>query len=156
MLKDDKGITMTSLVIMIIVLLILASVSVTTGYSGIKEIRIGRIVSNMTMVKAKAETIYEANQFNEENLIGQKSDINSISISSVEQNLIGAISGDWYKWDKSVLKGQGLDPNMLSGDNEYFLVNYEKPEVIYSKGESLNGSERYYSLTGLKYILEKD
>lgn len=53
------------------------------------------------------------------------------------------------------LEEQGLDPEMLKSD-EYFLVNYQHAEIVYSKGASLDKKTTYHSLTGLKYTLEND
>ena len=153
MLKNNKGITMIALVITIIILLVLTGISVNTGFSTIKEFRAGRVISNLTMVKAKAEVIYEEYQFNGTPLVGTTGE--KIELSDEEKRLLGSDFDiwTWYQWDTSILEEQGLDKEML-GTNEYFLVNYENAEIVYTKGTSLDGQTTYYSLTGLKYMLE--
>ena len=44
----------------------------------------------------------------------------------------------------------GLDPEMLTSGSEYYLVNYETEEVIYSKGFKGEGSTTYYTLTEMQ------
>lgn len=65
------------------------------------------------------------------------------------------LNWEWYKWDRSTLEAQGLDKEMLA-ENEYFYVNYENGEIIYSKGTSFNNEDYMYSMTGLNYLLSND
>ena len=156
MLKNEKGITILILVITIVIMIIITGVSVNNGFLVVKEVRLGRIISNMTMVKAKAETIYEQNQFNQTPLVGTQSTITT-GLSQKEKEMLGEDIAlwEWYKWDAETLKTQGLDPEMLRAD-EYYLVNYQHAEIVYSKGASLDKETTYYSLTGLKHTLEND
>lgn len=152
MLKNKKGITILALMITVIVLLILTGVSVNMGFSIIKNVRAGRLISNMAMVRAKAQTIYEKYQFDGTSLVGKEWEI--IEISDEEERLINT-TGVWRRWDSDTLKDQGLDPQML-GEKEYFLVDYENDEIIYSRGTSLDGKTTYHSLTGLQHMLENN
>lgn len=154
MVKNNRGITILGLIITILILVILTGVSINMGFSTIKEIRVGRIISNMTMVKAKVETIYEENQFNQTPLIGEATTL--LELSKEEKERVGMDdSWNWYKWTSVTLQNQGLDPQMLA-ENEFFLVNYEHAEIVYSKGTSLDGKITYHSLTGLRYALENE
>lgn len=63
MLKNNKGVTLVVLVITIIVLTILTGGVIKTIFSVMYNLRAGRIVANMSLVQAKAETIYEEYQF---------------------------------------------------------------------------------------------
>lgn len=154
MLKNKKGITILALMITVIVLLILTGVSVNMGFSIIKNVRAGRLISNMAMVKAKAQTIYEENEFDETSLVGEECEI--IDLSDEEKQLLKIDNTwKWYKWNANILKEQGLDTQML-GKSEYFFVNYEHEEILYSRGTSLDGKTTYHSLTGLQYMLENN
>ncbi len=159
MVKKEKGVTLVTLVITIILLGILAGVSANTGYSVIKDMRIGRIIANMTLVRAKVETIYEQYQFSEEeeDLVGTK--VTEIDfLSEEEKKLIEEKAGNtefanlvWYEWNANDLRSQGLDVNLL-GNDEKFYINYENSEIIYSKGTAYRTKIKYYSMTGLNYI----
>lgn len=162
--KNDKGITIIALLITVILLIMLAGVSVNSGYSVLKDVRIGRNISNMAFVRAKVDTIYEQYQFSgkAEELIGTKVDKIDF-LSNEEIVLIQQRAGNsefanwnWYQWDSDTLKSQGLDENML-GENEYFYVNYEYGEIIYNQGISYRTNDmKYYSLTGLNYLYENN
>ncbi len=160
MLKKNKGITMIVLVMTILLLIILTGVSVNTGYSVVKDIKIGRIISDMSLVKAKTETIYEQWQFsgNDADLVGQEVTIDFLSAEEIELIEQNAGNSDfttwkWYQWDVSTLQTQGLDPTLLSGE-EYFYVNYEHSEILYSKGTSYKKGTKYYSMTGLNDLYQ--
>lgn len=170
MLKKNNGVTIVSLVVTIVVMAILTGISVTTGFSVVEDIRVGRIVSNMLLVQAKIEDIYEDYEFynDETYLIG--TNVNSISSTNYLDGVIIStedieqiaqrhnVESDniymwkWYKWSQENLKEQGLDKRML-GDSEYFYINYENSEILYSTGTVSDG-KNYHSLTGLNNILK--
>ena len=148
MIKKENGITITALVIMIIILLILTGISATAGYSVVRDMRVGKVISNMTMVQAKAETIYDDYKFNGKELKGTKEDV--LELNEKESVQIETDKGEWYKWDQSTLNSVGLDPDMI-GKEAFFLVNYETGEVLYSVGTKYDGTQ-YHSLTALKQV----
>ena len=57
--NNDKGITIISLVIMIIVISIIAGISITQGTTLIKQIKVDNYKTNMISIKAKAKVIAE-------------------------------------------------------------------------------------------------
>lgn len=171
MLKNNNGITMVALVLTVIILAILSGVSLTTGFSVLKDFRAGRIISNMILVQAKLEDIYEDYEFynDEKYLIGTNVNsinsttytlddvvlsINEISEIATKHNTTSenVLTWKWYKWNQANLKELGLDKNML-GSNEYFYINYENSEIIYSTGTISDGNS-YHSLTGLNNIIK--
>lgn len=164
MLRNNKGITILALVITILVLLVLTSVSLGTGYSVITDIKLGRTISNMALIKAKAETIYEQYQFsgNSEDLVGEPVTFDFLSekeIQVIEQNAgkMGIADSVWYKWTAETFVQQGLDPNLLQNQSSdiAFFVNYEFDEVAWNKGTTYDlGQQKtyYYSMTGLNSI----
>lgn len=151
MIKNNKGITILALVITVIILAMLVGVSLNSGYSVINNMRAGRMISDMVLVKAKVQTIYEQYEFNEEKgLIGTRIDKTMLpSLIQTEKESIKTALDDntWFQWDTNTLVSQGLDYKLL-GEGEYFYVNYKYSEIIYSKGTIYEG-QTYYSLTGL-------
>ena len=129
------------------------------------DVRIGRIVANMELVKSKVETIYEDNQFdNTKPLIGNKIDELPIELSAEEKSLIeqdaGVVANDisnweWYEWDSDTLESQGLDRNMLEGDTKFY-INYEHSEILFSVKTSREDSGDFYSEVGLESIYNDD
>ena len=67
-LKKDSGVTLSILVITIIVVMILASVTIATSDLLIKDTKEKAMISNMYIVKGKAETFYDNYKFSEINL----------------------------------------------------------------------------------------
>ena len=64
MKKNQKGITIVSLVITIVILLIIGGVTVTVGTSVIKQATLKTVNTNMMLIQAKAKTIAEQAKFN--------------------------------------------------------------------------------------------
>lgn len=162
-LKKEQGITLTALALTVVIMFVLVGVSLTSGYSAIKDIRIGRLVSYMDLVQSKVEIISENYNFynnDTDYLVGvgpyKTGELENISLSKEEISLISEEAGvstadvenwDWYKWDQNDLMQQNLDKNML-GNGEFYYVNYEYAEILHSKGTDIEGID-YYSLTGL-------
>jgi len=162
-IKNSQGITLTMLGITVMIMFIVAGVSLNAGFSVINDMRVGRIISYMKLVQAKVQIInenYTSYNYDTDYLVGEGpykiNNIDDTSISKNEIKLIADKSGvdssevqkwDWYKWDSDDLIQQNLDKNML-GDNEYFYVNYEHAEIIYSVG-TMKNNIKYYSMTGL-------
>lgn len=170
MLKKNSGVTLVSLVAIVVILMILAGVSLTSGYSLVQETRVMRIISNMTLVKSKAEIIYEGYQFSgdESELVGTQIGDLDVDISDDEKAIIidrakediesveeNFENWHWYSWDRETLKANGLDYNMLD-ENEYFYVNYQYGEIVYSNGTSLDDSNYYFSMSGLSEAFENN
>lgn len=168
MVKNEKGVTLLILVITIIVLFILMGVSFNTGYSTLTNVRAGRVIANMNLIKIKIEDIYEEAQFddNESLLVG----VDNIKYSLAEilnQNDMPGIKNefdnysnintirDWYEWDEVILKSQGLDTKILKDGGKIF-VNYEDSEVIYTKGATVDNNQYYYTLTALENAFETE
>lgn len=173
MLKNNKGVTILALVITIILLLILAGVSVNTGFSVVKDVRVGRMLSNMALVQAKVEVIGEEYHFHNNDtdyLVGEEvfridsatHQLENIKLSDEERNMIAQkaevseadlFNWEWFKWDANILEAQGLDKKMLD-ENEFFYVNYEHAEIVSSEGTSYDNTHYFYSITGLNNLYQ--
>lgn len=147
MLKNNHAVTLSSLVVTIIVILILAGVTITTSDFLIIDTKSKAIVSNMYLIKGKAEAIYEEYEFSEDiTLPGTQVSVftlYSYGVSASENEEDAKVDNVWYKWDKTTLAELGFDPEMLSGTAEY-IVNYETGEVIYTAGiKDIKGNIKY-------------
>lgn len=167
-IKRNKGITLITLVITIVVLLIIAGIAVYSGKETIKKAKLEELKTNMLLIQAKAKEYVENANFKlgtkidevqenerddriskaKEELKGneiQKSDID-ITISDKEGKYIY-----YYKLTEDQLKEIGLsDVKSNTQDGEY-MVEYdlEKAQVeIYNT----KGYEGKYSLTDIEKI----
>ena len=150
-MKNNKGITLISLVVMIIVILILVSVATTTGFNVIKESKFNRAVSEMKTMQTKINEIYEEYRSGEiSNAESYGSAISSsiqdkaeIAINSVDGNINNLDSFRYYSADyiKETLGIDGVD-----GD---YLVNLDKREVILLNGAK-DDDTTYYSLSQIE------
>lgn len=172
MIKSQKGITIVSLVITIIVMLIILSVSYVTGRELLISSKIKGYITTMYMVKGEIENMYESYQFdsNTAHLKGSKLDVSDDTVknkmTSIYNNEILSKITDpaeravreqeihdtenWYFLTKDNVNELGVETDMLE-NNEVFIVNYNTGVIIYSKGYTVNG-DTFYSLEGLSSI----
>ena len=156
MIKNNKGITLSALVVTVIVIILLAGITITTSDLVVKKTRSKNMYSNMYLIKGKVETIYEDYTFdNDESVLVGKEHIDADSLEATPYGN-GITRGEednfWYTWDKDTLKALGFDPHMISSDSDdvFFIVNYATGEVIYSKGFDDGTGEIKYKLSDLK------
>lgn len=144
MLKNNKGVTLTVLVVTIIVIIILAGVTISSSDSLIKNTKVKNMVTNMYLIQAKAEALYEEYQFN-----GTETVLRGEHVTGADLNIYNVVdNGKWYKWDKTTITQLGFDENMLSSGGD-FIVNYATGEVIYTKGLKDDDGNVKYTLTDL-------
>lgn len=129
MLKSNKGVTLIILVITIIVMSILAGVTIKASNQLITDTQKKAKITNMYIIKAEIEAMYDEYQFSEEMSVLKGTyteDVSQYGVTFKEEDL-------WFIWDRDTIKNLGFDENMLTG-NEYYIVNYATGEIIYSKG----------------------
>ena len=153
MLRENKGITMISLVVTIIVLLILATVGVNTGMASVKSSRYYEAVHEMKVMQS------EVNKWNENMKNGDETEWNKgelITSTAREQDCLKAYniansknisdsnvgSFDGYRYFSKDCIKENLDIEGISYD---FIVNVESRYVILVDGVEFDGVT-YYSL----------
>lgn len=85
-MKSEKGITLVALMISIIVIIIIAGVATYSGMESVNTAKRTAFISEMEMIQAKVNVIYEKRKTSEEeveyyNKLGQ--DLNQISSSKL-------------------------------------------------------------------------
>lgn len=144
-MKNQKGITLITLVITIVILIIITGV---VTYNGLESVNISQktaFISELEMIQAKVNVIYEERKASSEkieyyNSIGQ--DISSLEDTRVNEAL-GQTSKDGFRFfNQEDLKKLDLD-----NINQEVLINYDTREIV-----SLNGFE----IDGVKYYKLKD
>lgn len=163
--NKDRGITLASLVITIIVLLIIAGISVYSGTDIIKRAKLEELKTNMLLIETKAKECVEnanfklgkidnlgddekQNRINEAKKELKGTEINkadNIDIEKSEYNY-------YYKLTEDNLKDMGLSNIKLSDTDGLYIVKYDiknaKVEEIYNT----KGYEGKYSLTDIEQI----
>lgn len=158
-MKQNKGITLISLAITIIVIGILAGVIIYAGTTILKEAKLQTINTDMLLIEAKAETIYEKLSFEKQSseleaaLPGEKvesgsNDAGNLSTAGVSSDEIL----DYHVWKQEVLDSNGLQGIKLV-NNEKFYVKYgDEIEVVSSIGYTHTDGKIYYKLSDIKYL----
>lgn len=164
-LKDNKGVTLVSLVITIIVLLIISSIAIYSGGDTIKNAKLESLKTNMLLIQAKAKEYCEEASFKlgtEESPSEEKINNAKSSLKGTEQgeeSIPKYITKDYekkeyiYKLETSNLRDMGINGVESDYKNGYYFVKYNLTDVtaeIYNtKGFTKDGTT-YYSLTDLQ------
>ena len=161
-IKNNKGITLATLVVTIIVLLIITSITVYQGNNTIRESKLQNLKTNMLLIQAKTKEFAENTNFE----IGNKTEESEIAPIK-EKNLVGTkieasqlpndiyvdtSKGDLYRLSQQNLNDMGLSKIEITNDN-YYVVQYDieniKVDVINTEGYKLDG-KMYYSLSQME------
>lgn len=184
MIKNQKGVTISMLAVTIIILVILAGITISTGSNLIRSSKLRNYITTMNLIKLEVEKIAE--QFEFENFdsstiesyydvsnamkIEQDVMINSLTyLTESEKNMIISPTSEmfnsipvedlWFKWYGPILDDLKIEyTNMFDADDDaseiYFYINYATGEVIYPKGYRASDGTITYSLSGLSKISE--
>ncbi len=157
MIKVEKGITMITLVLTIIVILIIAGITLQGSKRLLKESELKNDITDMLLIQARAEVIYDKNQFDETiKLVGLPINEEIANTYGIEVEQIGK----WYIWNNEEAtseenvsaKGEleALNVNLKNG--EFYIVNYEIGEIIYSAGYKDAENNMVYKLSDMQNI----
>lgn len=135
----DKGISLITLVLTVIIMLILASITVFTG-NIIEKAQFQEICTNMQLIKSKVNIIKEKVLFEGE----QSKTKYYIGIKLKEQEDKAELAGhslndeeledeNYYIYNQDVLNSIGLNAIKLE-ENDIYIVNYNTQDVIYPNG----------------------
>lgn len=174
-MKENKGITMVTLIITIIVLLIVAGISIGAGNNVIKSSELENLKTNMLLIKVKGKESVENANFklgtNFETATDQENRVTTakaelkgeeITDSSIfDGNISIDISEDnknniyYYKLTTQNLVEMGLS-NVESNDNKgWYIIKYDiknvEVEVYNTQGIERDG-KKYYSLSELQNL----
>ena len=105
------------------------------------------IKTEMLQVQAKSKIVLEKHHVDSNNaLIGEKMDD-----SLIEEKYNITDIANYYKWTKEVLQEQGIKDSVIN-ENDYYLINYETGEVVYSEGYKTEDGNVYYKLSEIKEL----
>lgn len=153
--RSQKGITIVSLVITIIILLIIGGTTVYIGTSVIKQATLQTVNTNMMLIQAKTKTIAEQAKFNNNQDNYKGTVLSEVSGNKKIDELleVGVIddASKFYLLSKDDLVSMGLEKIDIE---DGYIVNYETEEVIYVRGYENDGIT-YHKLTDMKNVVVK-
>lgn len=153
--KNQKGITIVSLIITIILLLIISGITVYIGTGVIKQATLQTVNTNMMLIQAKTKTIAEQAKFNNNQDNYKGTVLSDVSGNKKIDKLIetGIIEdkSKHYLLSKDDLVSMGLEKIDIE---DGYIVNYETEEVIYVKGYE-NEGVTYHKLNDMKNVVVK-
>ncbi len=168
-MKNNKGITLVSLMITIIVMMILVGITVKTGGNLRGKTKMSDYIEYMELVKLRADVVIEEAVFNGEISIAGKildsSYIEETSVSIDPQkyglDYTGTNLDKYYfiKWGKEDIAKQGIDKSIL-GSSDYFVIIFSKNnnktvDVLYSKGCKDRNDAPHYLLEDMKVAIKE-
>lgn len=169
-MKNNKGVTLTSLVITIIVLIIISSITVNISTELIRQANLQDLKTNMLLIQAKAKIYAEEVTFETANLDSTKeadatkiSEIkasklkgtalenSATSVQTAAQNAGITDRTDFYYLSSENLSEMGINIEVPEG--AYYLVkyNFEDIEVVFTKGFKYK-DVTYYKLSEINQI----
>ena len=169
-MKNNKGVTLVSLVITIVVLLIISGITVNVSNDVIKQANLQDLKTNMLLIQAKAKTYAEEVKFQTANLDETKEadktkiaeikatnlkgtalELCDTSIQNAADNAKVTDTADFYYLSRENLSEMGINIEVPEG--AYYLVkyNFEDTEVVYTKGFKYQ-NQVYYKLSEINQI----
>ena len=171
-IKNQNGVTLLILVVMIIVMLIIAGITIYSGTDAIKRASLENLKTNLLLIQAKTKEYVEEVSFK----MGTKPDEakrteirkevyetegmlvalpNASSDVQSSATSIGLTSSDvCYYVSRDALNNMGLN-QVTEGEGDYYLVTFDETnlsvEVYNNEGYNDNGTTQY-SLTDIDTI----
>ena len=151
-MKENKGITLMSLVITIIILLILSGITFQTGKSVIENSKVTAFTVELQAMQTKVNELYQKKNSGDgtTNINGEDvlvDDIGTALTGSQEENtaLAGAgVSSDGFKYySLETIKELGV--NEVTQD---FLINIDTRQIVSIEGIDYQG-QHYYTMDDL-------
>lgn len=142
-MKNEKGITLISLIVTIVIMLIIAGVATYSGMEAVQSSQKTAFISEMEMIQAKVNSIYEERKNNKEkieyyNNIGQ-------DISIIDETKLATLFPENNFSGFKYFNSNDLKKLDLYNINHEVLINYDTREVINLNGIEIEGTI-YYKL----------
>lgn len=159
-MKKQNGMSYIMLILWIIVIIAVGVIGVRLLSNESKKRKIENIATDMLLVQGKIKVISQENEMNEEEspLIGKKlsENLEDTKVKNLIDKKIITEEGEalekYYIIDSEAIITLNLEDNL---NGEYYIVNYETYEIIYSKGIEFE-NEMHYTLTELLEHRDKE
>ncbi len=139
-MQENKGITLISLVITIVILLILASIVTYSGLNVISSSKLTTFTAELKIMQTQVNSIYEKDSKQQ---IGEEitGDIQTQANSIFTEAESGIKTQEGYRyWSQDLIRELGIE-----GVEQDFFVNLEKRSVVSYRGLEYEG-KTYYTL----------
>ena len=167
-MRRNRGVTLLSLVITIIILLIIAGISINSGKGVIKQAQLEELKTNMLLIEAKAKGYVEEANFKMgiNPVDAKKSEVRTeVYVNTAKLDLASDITANssiptskCYKLTEEAIKLWGLNEIKIK-EGEYYLIQFK--DTITEENTSLSvevyntkGYNGKYSLTEIEQIEE--
>lgn len=144
-MKNNKGITLVALTIMIIVLLILSSVAIYNGSGTIKYIKFNKIKSQVEIMQTEVNSWYQQYNSGNTSVLDYGIDISACDQEKLQKTLtdvnISSTDKDNYRYFSADYLVNTLS---IDGIDEAFLVDIKNRNIILFEGITYDG-ETYYT-----------
>lgn len=144
-MRKEKGITLITLAVTIIILLILASIATYSGINVINSSKFTAFTTELKIMQTQVNSIYEENKTMEigDTITGSTEEqAKKVFAQLAEDPTTGIIDETGYRyWSKEVIKQLGID-----GVEQDFFVNLEKRSIVSYEGLNYEG-KTYYTLS---------
>lgn len=177
-MKENKGITMVTLIITIVVLLILAGISIGTGNKVIKSSELENVKTNMLLIKVKGKeyvenanfklgTNFESATDQETRITAAKGELKGTEITDSNEfnGNIGITETQlqeekenlsfYYKLSTQDLTDMGLTNVKSDEKNGWYIIKYNIKNVeveVYNTQGFERDENKYYSLSELQNL----
>ena len=137
----EKGVTLVSLVVTIILLLILSTIAYQTGKSTIENARVSSYTNEMIAMQQKVNELAQELNNGNNNVLYYGTNIDGVEGATEALNGADVSDTSGYKYfDEYALEALGLEKM-----NQTFLVNIEKRSVVSLEGVKYKG-KKYYTI----------
>lgn len=146
-MKNNKGITMLSLVISLVVLMILATITMYYGNSAMKEAKLQDLKTNMLIIQASLKSDLEKYHFETNNLEdSEKEEKKAEYLKGKKIEQAGEVEAIFNQLDVQVnLKEQvNEDYSQVDGKFEYYYLDTTTLNQIGLKDVQSNEEDGYY------------
>lgn len=145
-MKNQKGITLITLVVMIVIMLMLAGIVTTAGLDSVRNAKKNSFITELEIIQAKVDMIYQKRKQSEEDVtyydaIGQ--DVSVVDQTKLE-TILNGISQEGYRYF-SVEDLKKLDLDNISQE---VIINYDTRDVISVNGIKIDET-KYYRLSDI-------
>lgn len=145
-MKSEKGVTMISLIVTVVVMLIVAGVAVKAGTSSVNNTKKTAFITELEIIQEKVNTIYEKRKLNEENI--DIYDTAGKDASYVGQTILNRVlkgkSSTGYRYFSS----DDLEQLDLSNISQEVIINFSTRDVVSLSGIEIDGI-MYYRLVDI-------
>ena len=156
--NKEKGVSIITLIITVILLIIITGLVVYTGMEMIDEVNRAELVVNMSMIQTKVKTINEKYNFEGNDtsvFIGTKmTDVIKLPENIIKmQQTINEDLSLYYLLTNDDLSKMNLEFIKNRNEENIYLVNYTTNEIIYINGFKYKSDNLLYKLSDIRNIM---